>query len=163
MAKRGRKPKSTALKRLQGNPGKRPLNEHEPQPDASMPAPPEHLNSVAIAEWGRMAGELNRIGLLTQVDRAAFAAYCAAYSTWVHAELQMARLAEDGGNPFLITTEKGNQIQNPIVGVRNKALDLMHKFMVEFGLTPSSRTRVTVPNIESDPFEDEFGPKPNQG
>ena len=30
MATRGRKPKPTALKALEGNPGKRPLNEHEP-------------------------------------------------------------------------------------------------------------------------------------
>ena len=32
MATRGRKPKPTALKVLEGNPGKRPLNENEPIP-----------------------------------------------------------------------------------------------------------------------------------
>lgn len=32
MAARGRKPKPTALKVLEGNPGKRPLNDHEPIP-----------------------------------------------------------------------------------------------------------------------------------
>ena len=32
MAKTGRKPKPTALKRLEGNPGKRPLNAMEPVP-----------------------------------------------------------------------------------------------------------------------------------
>ena len=32
MAIRGRKPKPTALKLLEGNPGKRPINEHEPVP-----------------------------------------------------------------------------------------------------------------------------------
>ena len=31
MATRGRKPKPTALKMLEGNPGKRPLNEYEPK------------------------------------------------------------------------------------------------------------------------------------
>ena len=30
MATRGRKPKPTALQVLEGNPGKRPLNENEP-------------------------------------------------------------------------------------------------------------------------------------
>ena len=32
MATRGRKPKPTALKLLEGNPGKRPLNDREPVP-----------------------------------------------------------------------------------------------------------------------------------
>ena len=32
MATRGRKPKPTALKVLEGNPGKRPLNDREPVP-----------------------------------------------------------------------------------------------------------------------------------
>ena len=35
MATRGRKPKPTALKMLEGNPGKHPLNEHEPVPPKS--------------------------------------------------------------------------------------------------------------------------------
>ena len=35
MAVRGRKPKPTAIKELEGNPGKRPLNGHEPVPPKS--------------------------------------------------------------------------------------------------------------------------------
>ena len=37
MAARGRKPKPTALKVLEGNPGKRPLNGHEPIPLLAYP------------------------------------------------------------------------------------------------------------------------------
>ncbi len=33
-----------------------------------------------------MAEQLLRLGLLTGVDRAAFAAYCAVYARWVEAE-----------------------------------------------------------------------------
>ncbi|MEQ8198694.1 MAG: phage terminase small subunit P27 family, partial [Clostridiaceae bacterium] len=33
MAQRGRKPKPTAIKVLEGNPGKRPLNKNEPKPE----------------------------------------------------------------------------------------------------------------------------------
>ena len=36
MAQRGRKPKPTALKVLEGNPGKRPLNLFEPTPEGKM-------------------------------------------------------------------------------------------------------------------------------
>ena len=34
---RGRKPVPTALKKLRGNPGKRPLNDAEPKPDVVVP------------------------------------------------------------------------------------------------------------------------------
>ena len=36
MAKRGRKPKPTALKKLEGNPGKRQMNEYEPLPPIAL-------------------------------------------------------------------------------------------------------------------------------
>lgn len=37
MAQRGRKPKPTALKELEGNPGKRTLNDKEPKPPKKAP------------------------------------------------------------------------------------------------------------------------------
>ena len=73
---RGRKPKPTALKLIEGNPGKRPINGHEPKPPASKPTCPSHLSPTAKAEWKRLAEALHRIGLLTQADRTALAAYC---------------------------------------------------------------------------------------
>ena len=63
---RGRKPKPTALKLLEGNPGKRRINGSEPKPPASRPTCPAHLSPSAKAEWKRLAEALNRIGLLTQ-------------------------------------------------------------------------------------------------
>src|SRR5262249_37411259 len=72
----GRRPKPTHLKLLQGNPGKRPYNANEPKPAPQVPSPPEHLTEVALKEWNRLAELLGRIGLLTAIDRTAFAAYC---------------------------------------------------------------------------------------
>jgi phage terminase small subunit len=80
MAVRGRKPKPTALKVLEGNPGKRPLNEKEPQPKRQAPRCPSWLEPEAKKEWKRMAKTLEAIGVLTQVDKAAFAGYCQAYA-----------------------------------------------------------------------------------
>ena len=37
LAQRGRKPKPTAVKQLEGNPGKRQLNANEPKPAARAP------------------------------------------------------------------------------------------------------------------------------
>ena len=47
----GRKPKPTAIKELEGNPGKRKLNNKEPKPDKGMPVCPEWLPPEAKAEW----------------------------------------------------------------------------------------------------------------
>lgn len=132
----GRKPKPTALKKLQGNPGKRALNKKEPQLDNTMPQCPPHLNDEAKKEWRRMAKRLHDAGILTYVDRASLAAYCQAYGRWVEAE----ELAEKDG--LIIETSNGNKIQNPAVGIANKAMADMVKIASEFGMTPSSRTKL---------------------
>ena len=83
---RGPKPTPTALRRLQGNPGKRGYNHAEPQPPEGVPDCPAHLNAAARDEWDRLALVLHDMGVVTAVDRAALAAYCQCYGRWVEAE-----------------------------------------------------------------------------
>ena len=47
---RGRKPKPTAVKIDEGNPGKRRINGREPKPPASLPDCPAHLSDEAKLE-----------------------------------------------------------------------------------------------------------------
>ena len=82
---RGRRPKPTRLKMLTGNPGKRALNPDEPRPEANIPECPPELGPVARAEWDRLVVELAALRLLTNLDRAALAAYCGAYALWADA------------------------------------------------------------------------------
>jgi len=150
----GRKPLPSAIKILKGNPGKRPINMNEPKP-SGIATCPEHLNALAREEWNRVSTELIALGLLTSVDRAAFAAYCAAYARWVDAEEKLAQTAA------VVRTQSGNAIQNPYVGVANRAMEIMHKFASEFGLTPSSRSRLQVSvastELVNDPFAEFLG------
>lgn len=44
---------------------------------------------------------------------------------------------------LMIRTKNGNAIQNPLVGTANKAMADMMRYAVEFGMTPSARTRVS--------------------
>jgi len=141
------KPKPTALRILQGKPGHRPLNAHEPKPDAAIPDCPAELSADAKAEWARLSPYLLRVGLITTADKSAFAAYCQAYGRWIDAER---KLADEGE---LLLTDKNNLVQNPRLWVANKALDQMYKFMVEFGLTPSSRTRLKVSPAAEDEMD----------
>jgi len=48
---RGRKPKPTQLKLLEGNRGHRPINGAEPKPPGAQPTCPTHLSPTAKAEW----------------------------------------------------------------------------------------------------------------
>lgn len=142
---RGRKPVPTTLKLLQGNPGRRPLNAAEPAPPVTIPACPEFLDDVARGEWSRTATLLAEMGLLTAADRTALAAYCVAYSRWVEAEAQVKKYGTIVKSP-----EKGFPMKSPYLTVADQALETMRKLMVEFGLTPSSRSRIRVPAAGED-------------
>lgn len=133
---RGRKPKPTALKKAEGNPGKRALNATEPQFPSALPDPPAHLVGEALAEWNRVAPDLFAAGVLTIADRAALAAYCQAWDDWVKAR---GEIATDG---MVVTTPSGYQQQSPWVAIANRTLDKLMKFASEFGLTPASRARI---------------------
>ena len=132
----GRRPKPTAIRRLEGNRGKRAWNHGEPVPPDTLPCCPEHLATVAKAEWRRVARTLHAMGVLTTIDRAALAAYCQSYARWVEAE---ERLKE---TPPLFKTPSGYVQQSPWLAIANKQLELMGRCMVELGMTPASRSRV---------------------
>jgi P27 family predicted phage terminase small subunit len=135
---RGRKPKPTHLKIIEGNPGRRPINGAEPKPPGSQPTCPAHLSPTAKAEWKRLAHDLNKIGLLTLIDRAVLAAFCQSYGRWVEAERKLTE------TPPLLKTPAGYVQQSPWLTIANKERELMAKFMAELGLTPSSRSRLAI-------------------
>lgn len=62
----GRKPKLTAVKKLEGNPGKKKLNTKEPVPAKGMPDCPDWLMPEAKAEWNRLAKGLSDMGVLAE-------------------------------------------------------------------------------------------------
>lgn len=159
MGQRGPAPKPTALKTLAGNPGKRPLNTREPRPTAQPPRCPSWLALAAKREWRRVVPELERLGLLTLIDMAALAAYCQSYARWQQAEMALAA----GGLSVELTRidHDGNEVvyaiqSRPEVAVSQKERQLMKAFLAEFGLTPASRGRLSLPETPvADPF-DEF-------
>ncbi len=59
LAQRGRKPKPTAVKQLEGNPGKRQLNANEPKPAARAPSCPKWLEDDAKRNGGVLRNRWN--------------------------------------------------------------------------------------------------------
>lgn len=137
---RGRKPTPTALRLLRGNPRKRPVNLAEPAPaPLADQAPPDWLDASAQAEWRRLAPMLGRLGVLTETDADALAAYCEAFTTWKQATQRLRqfgmvvkRSAAAGELPVI----------SPYVKIAHHAMGQMRAFLVEFGMTPSSRARI---------------------
>ena len=84
---RGRRPKATALKLLDGTLDRR--STRELLPPRTRPSCPAHLTPTAKTEWKRLATVLHELGLLTQIDRTMLAAYCQAYGRWVEAERRL--------------------------------------------------------------------------
>lgn len=147
----GRPAKPTKLKELSGNPGKRSLNKSEPKPPVKAPTCPRHIQGEARREWNRITKQLMTLGLLTEVDRAALAAYCQCWARWVQAEEAM----RDPEHRMVTLTDSGYPVVTPWIGVANNAMKQMLRYLTEFGMTPASRSRVTVnKETEVDPYEE---------
>lgn len=149
MATRGRKPTPTAIKKLEGNPGKRPLNTHEPKPPKKAPACPKGLLPEAKKEWNRLAGALQEMGVLTELDRNSFAAYCQAYARWKDAEDFMTK-----SGTTIFKTPSGYWQQLPQVSIAQTYLKIMNRIAEQFGLTPAARSRIVAGNGEGEPADD---------
>ncbi len=132
----GRKPKPTALRIVQGNPGKRPLPKNEPKPKAMVPRAPAHLSAEQKKIFRRVAKQLNNANIITRIDGVALELLCEAYSRWLDA-LDKVKLMG-----MVVKSPSGFPVQNPYLGIANRAFDQAQKMMTEFGMTPSSRTRV---------------------
>lgn len=148
MATRGRKPKPTALKELEGNPGKRQLNTSEPRPERKAPRCPAWLEDEAKKEWKRMGKVLEQMGLLTDMDMAAFAGYCQAYARWKEAE---EFLTQHGS---MVRTPNGYLQQVPQVTIAQSNLKIMLRFCEQFGLTPSARSRIIAGDGAVEPYDE---------
>jgi P27 family predicted phage terminase small subunit len=152
--KPGRIPKPTNLKLVQGNPGHRPMNKGEVSPEVGVPDCPAHLSAEAKSEWDRITPLLFRYRLISNIDTAALALYCQSYGRWQQAEREIEKLRAKGGDGLLVKAPSGYPIQNPYLAIANRAAEDCYKYLQQFGMSPSARTRVTV-TFQGDLFGNE--------
>ena len=150
MGERGPAPKPTSLVLLEGNRGKRPLNANEPKPRAAKPKCPAYLDAIAVKEWKRLVPILSRMKVLTEADGIALANLCQAVSTMVKAQEQLTK------NGVLYKTKSGYIQQSPLLGIVNSQVDIINRLCREFGLTPSSRTRIRAGQEEPTSYADDY-------
>ena len=146
MAK-GRRPKPTSLRVIEGNPGKRKIANDEPKPLAGVPPMPDQLHGDAAEEWERVAPLLAKVKILTHADRAALACYCHAWGRWCEATK---RMDKDG---MVAETSGGFSHPSAWVAIAERASKEMRAYEGELGLTPAARSRLHIkpPDDDGDP------------
>lgn len=135
---KGRKPKPTHLRILEGNPGKRPLNENEPLVVGDLHMAPDWLSDSQREGWTYAIANAPA-GLLKRLDQSVLV-------VWVVAE-DLHRQASQAVTKFGLLAKspvKGDPMQNPYLAILNRQAQLMLKAAAELGFTPSSRSRVEV-------------------
>jgi P27 family predicted phage terminase small subunit len=151
MAKAGRRPKPTKLKLLDGT--QRGPVKSEPSLPAGVPPMPDRLqvDAVAMAQWHELAGILTRMGVLTLADGEALATLCEVHSAEQSCLLQL----RAGG--AVMHTDLGGIKPNPAGPMYRSLVAQKASLLSEFGLTPSSRTKLaTHIEVKKDALEDFF-------
>jgi P27 family predicted phage terminase small subunit len=137
MAKRGPKKRPAAVERLLGNPGKRKIRPDLPA-RAGVPEMPARLlvEPLAVGKWNEFVPLLLELGTLTVADGEALATLCEVYAA------TQACLLELRATGPVMRTDLGGVKPNPAGPLYRSLVALQASLMGEFGLTPTSRTRL---------------------
>ncbi len=153
MTRRGRKPQPTSLKILNGVRESR-INRQEPTTLSGIPDPPVGLSVAAAQEWRRLAAILSNMGVLTVADADALRLLCEAI---VREREAVAQIASAG---YLIVLENSVQL-HPLHRVAEEARRTIMTLLAEFGITPSSRSRIKLPATpQSNPLQEFLAQNP---
>lgn len=156
----GRNKKSTAMHLLRGTFRKERHGDHEtPDPPKGKPEPPAALSPIARGEWDRMVARLEETGALSIVDDAAIYQYAQMFAETE--QLRIDHLATRSLSEKLKKSIKSLDGRDLVDAIEQivKLQFLMSKesqqlrqghlavrqFLIEFGMTPSARTRVKLP------------------
>lgn len=142
---RGRKPKPTALKVLEGKTGS-VMNNREPLPEKGLVSSPDWLTPNQKASWDYWIDNAPK-NLLTSIDKNVLTVYVVAED--IHRQAVEA-IREAG--LIVPSPVKGEPMQNPWLAILNKQALILLKAGAELGFSPSSRSRVSIDpiDVESD-------------
>lgn len=147
--------KPTQQKIIQGTFRKHRAKQGEPKPELLMqvPKPPVHLNSYGKQMWRKVAPELVAKRIISTLDLHSLEILCDAYGMYRASRAAMLR----NGKRTLAQYLKGQNSQTtPEATMMRQCWATYKSFMSEFGLSPSSRTKLDVPGAkeaEEDPME----------
>jgi P27 family predicted phage terminase small subunit len=148
--RRGPAPKPTRLKAIAGNPGRRPLNNAEPEPQLieNLDSPVE-LDALGQKFWDYYAKLLQRCRVLSEADIHALAAAAQWWSVYQRA---MSGL-NDGVTQH---SEANGNVARPEVMVAKSAFSCCWNLMQSFGLNPGDRSKLRALPLQKESPEDKY-------
>lgn len=152
------RPTPTAIRLAKGNPGKKKLSLDEPQPSKQLPPCPDYLPDGAKAVWARLVPELTRLGVLTSLDVGAFQRYCINVAEW----RACVDFIKANGSDLVVRDADSGEVTGvvpyPQVKRKREYEILLLRYEQEFGLTPSSRSKIhAIPADDEDELDELLG------
>jgi P27 family predicted phage terminase small subunit len=153
MGRRGPPPLPSAIKKSRGTFRPARSAKNEVTPPLEVPDVPPWLDAGARAVWSNVVPQLEKLRVLTALDRLALANYCAAQALAVRATIEYQR---EG----LLPKAKAGSLMvraHPLIKVAQEARAQALRIGIEFGLTPASRSRINAPAENEEPSDDAAG------
>lgn len=143
MGRTGPKPIPTAIKKKKGTAKNSRLlpDEYAPPPISNLPKPPDHFNEYAKREYHYVGEKLLADKLLVDIDLSTFIMYCTEMGIYYEAQ----ECLKKDGRVFKIK-RTGYMQPHPMVSIGNTALKNAMSIGVNFGITPSARTKISGPS-----------------
>jgi P27 family predicted phage terminase small subunit len=114
------------------------------------PTCPSWIDEDAKAAWRQLIPLLEKMRVLTQIDRNALTRYCQLWSRWKKAE----QFIQQHGESYPLKDEQGRIkcLQAfPQVATAHKLAAQLTRLEQEFGMTPSARSRIQT-SMPAQPF-----------
>ena len=152
MGQRGPAPTPTDVLRLRGS-WRGDVNQREPHPEIGRPTCPTWLSPYAKAAWKQIVPRLEAMGILAKIDGHALSVLCQTWARWRKAE----EFIEEHGESYPVKDREGRikyLKRFPQVATAESCARTLNRFMAEFGLTPSARSRIELPQTPGDAKDD---------
>ena len=105
------------------------------------------MSAGAKKHWPKVCEQLKAAKIMTNIDVDALEMYCEAYATWHDAQRKVTEIGA------VVKGKEGIPVMSPYFRVAEKSFQQMRQMLAEFGMTPSSRTKV---GTNGDDGDDDF-------
>ena len=144
----------TKLKALAGTikPSRVTPDEMEVDSVSEIPEAPKHFDKKAKDTWKLVTNTLYNLDMLHEEDLTQLQAYCMVVSLCERCEIEMSN------SPIVtIQTNKAGfeyEAKTKWIDIYNNAIDRLIKLGSQFGFSPSSRTKISMPKSKVDPLDE---------
>ena len=121
----------------------------EPKPEVTVPECPRGMSGIAKREWLRITTHLYDLGLVSEIDLMALAVYCDAVQMYVAMRKYIKKQHKKLDDGTVLRGEvayfygRNAQTQSEYNAMK-AAADTILAVSKQFGMTPSSRSRMTI-------------------